>query len=198
VEEGSPLKGTTPYAVSKMTSENFLQRFQGIPRVIILRPSMVFGEGDRGNLLNLIRHIKAGKYKHIGAASAGKSVIYSRDVARAIELCLERVPEGIHIFNLANPNAVTVKDLTEEIAGALGTQKKIASVPEGLFRMGVKAAGMFMHDNAPISIEQVDKLTTTTTVSVQKLVGATGFQPSYPLATALKAEIAWGESQNLL
>ncbi|HEY9772852.1 MAG TPA: NAD-dependent epimerase/dehydratase family protein [Planktothrix sp.] len=197
-DEKAALKGVTPYAVSKMACEQYLMKFGGVPRVIILRPSMVFGEGDRGNLLSLMKSIKEGKYKHIGEAAAGKSVIYSRDVAQAIELCLTRIPEGVHIFNLANPEPVTIKTLTEEIAGALGMPKKLASVPEGLFRMGVKAAGIFMQEKAPISIEQVDKLTTNTTVSVNKFIGATSFQPEYPLATALKAEIDWAKSNNLL
>jgi GlcNAc-P-P-Und epimerase len=198
VDEKAPLKGVTPYAVSKMACEQFLMRFGGVPRVIILRPSMVFGEGDRGNLINLIKSIKSGKYKHIGDAGAGKSVIYSRDVAEAIELCLTRIPEGVHVFNLANPRPVSVKELTEEIAGALGMPRKLHSVPEGLFRMGVKAAGMLLHERAPISIDQVDKLTTSTTVSVQKFIGATSFQPKYALATALKAEIDWATASHLL
>jgi len=197
-DESSPLKGITPYAVSKMTSEHFLQRFGGIPRVIILRPSLVFGEGDRGNLLGLIRSIKAHKYKHIGAASTEKSLIYSRDVAQVVELCLNRLPEGLHILNVANPQPVTVKALTEEIAGALGMPRKLSSVPESVFRIGVKAAGLFMQERAPITIEQVDKLTTTTTCSVQKLVSATGFTPRYPLETALRAEIKWAEANNLI
>jgi nucleoside-diphosphate-sugar epimerase len=198
VDENAPLKGITPYAVSKMTSELFLQKFGQIPRVIILRPSLVFGEGDRGNLLNLARSIKSKQYKHIGEAGAGKSVIYSRDVARVIELCLNTLPEGIHVLNVANPKPITVRILTEEIAGALGMSKKLQSIPEGLLRLGIKAAGLFMHEKSPISIEQVEKLTTTTTCSVQKLVAATGFQPTYSLDKALKLEIDWAVSNSLL
>jgi nucleoside-diphosphate-sugar epimerase len=198
VDETAPLKGITPYAVSKMTSELFLQRFGQIPRVIILRPSMVFGEGDRGNLLSLARSIKSKQYKHIGDGGAGKSVIYSRDVANAIELCINTLPEGIHVFNLSNPIPITVRILTEEIAGALGMSKKLQSVPEGLVKLGVKAAGLFMQEKSPITLEQVEKLTTTTTCSVQKLVKATGFQPTYPLEKALKLEMDWARNNSLL
>lgn len=196
--ESAPLKGVTPYAVSKMTSEQFLQRFGKIPRIIILRPSLVFGEGDRGNLLNLARRIKTKQYKHIGDAGAGKSIIYSRDVAHAIELCIDTLPEGVHILNLANPKPVTVRVLTEEIAGALGMPKKLQSVPEGLVKLGVKAAGLFMQEKSPLSIEQVEKLTTTTTCSIDKLVSATGFQPKFSLDKALKLEMDWAELNSLL
>lgn len=198
IAESGPLKAVTPYAVSKMTSENWLQSFQGIPKVIILRPSLVFGEGDRGNLLSLIRNVKEGKYKHIGGADASKSLIYSKDLALVIGLCVNTLPDGLQIFNVANPKPVTVRELTEAIAQALNMPAKIASVPEGVFRIGAKVAQIFMQEKSPITIDQVNKLTTNTTASVTKLVQATGFKPESSLDGALKAEIAWATANGLL
>lgn len=199
VDEKAALQGKTPYAVSKMASEHWLMmQQQTIPRIIVLRPSLVFGEGDRGNVLNLIKSIKQNKYKHVGNASASKSVIYSKDLAHAISLCIDRLPPGYHVFNLANPNPISVKDLTEDIAETLGMPRKIQSVPTGLLKFGVKAAEIFMKDNAPINSDQLAKLTTTTTCSVDKLVKDTGFQPRVELKSALRAEIDWATSNNLL
>lgn len=185
-----------PYAVSKAKSEAFLQTFAGIPRVIILRPSMVMGEGDRGNFIKMIRKIKDQEYKHIGKGDTAKSVIYVKDVARAVMRCLKTVPEGFHVFNVANPQPVTVHDLAEEIAGCLNLEKKIPSVPKGLAKWGVKAAELF--GKSPVSSAQVDKMTTETTCSVEKLVQATGFQPKTPLSKAIKAEIDWANKNSLL
>jgi nucleoside-diphosphate-sugar epimerase len=198
INESAPLKGQTPYAVSKMASEQWLQGFRDIPRIIILRPSMVFGEGDRGNLLSLMRSIKEHKYKHVGGGEAGKSVIYSKDIAHAISLLIDQAPPGLHIFNLSNPQAVSVKELTEDIAETLGLSRKIASLPTGLMKFGAKAAQMFMHEKAPITEDQVTKLVTTTTVSVDKLVTATGFSPRYSLKSALQAEAVWAQENNFL
>jgi nucleoside-diphosphate-sugar epimerase len=198
VDESAPLKARTPYAVSKATSEAWLQRFKGIPKIIILRPSLVFGEGDRGNLLNLIREVKNSRYRHVGAASTGKSVIYSRDLARAITLCLEKLPAGVHLLNAANPEPVSMKDLAEEIAKALNLGKKIQSVPASLARLGIKAVNALLPGRGPVTEEQLEKLTTTTTCSVTRLVQATGFSPTSSLGSALKAEIAWATEANLL
>jgi nucleoside-diphosphate-sugar epimerase len=197
-EENSALKGNTPYAVSKMTSENWLQQFKQIPRIIILRPSLVFGEGDRGNLLSLIKEVKNGRYRHIGDGSTGKSVIYSRDLANAISLCVERLPQGLHCLNVANPQPVSMKDLTEEMARALSLNVKIQSVPESMAKIGVKALNALLPGRVPVTEEQLDKLTTTTTCSVARLVGATGFTPRNTLASALKAEIDWAKEAQLL
>jgi GlcNAc-P-P-Und epimerase len=198
VEESAPLNAKTPYAVSKVTSENWLQSFKGIPNIIILRPSLVFGEGDRGNLLSLIREVKSSRYRHVGAASTGKSVIYSRDLARAIALCLEKLPTGLHLLNVANPEPVSMKDLAEEIAKALNLGKKIQSVPAPLARFGIKAVNALLPGKTPVTEEQLEKLTTTTTCSINRLVNATGFSPKCSLGSALKAEIAWATEAKLL
>jgi nucleoside-diphosphate-sugar epimerase len=91
-----------------------------------------------------------------------------------------------------------VKDLTEDIAEALGMSRKIASIPSGFMKFGVKAAEFLMKEHAPVNSEQLAKLTTTTTCSISKLVNETGFQPRVSLKTALKAEIDWATGNNLL
>jgi nucleoside-diphosphate-sugar epimerase len=197
VAETAPLNAKTPYAVSKLTSERFLESFKGIPKIVLLRPSLVFGEGDRGNLLSMIREIKNNRFRLVGDGSSGKSLIYSRDLAQAVALCLEKLPEGFHVFNVANPEPVSVKTLSEEIAKCIDPNAKIASVPSPLARLGLKAAEILMPGKLPTT-EQLDKLTTTTTCSVSKLVAATGFRPRNSLQTALKAEIAWATAAKLI
>lgn len=195
ITESGPTSPKTPYAVSKATSEKFLESFRSIPKMVVLRPSLVFGEGDRGNMLNMIREIKNNKFVQIGTGTTEKSVIYAKDLAYAIAMCMD-VPDGYHIFNVANPQPVTIKDLSEKIAAALNLSKKISSVPEPLLRIGVKAAEMFMPGKAPVTTDQVNKLTTTTTLSVSKLVTTTGWEPRYSLDSALKAEIDWASAAN--
>ena len=196
VQESEEFNAHSPYAVSKATSEKFLKTLKGIPRVIVLRPSLVMGEGDKGNLIKMIREVKSQRYKHIGKGDTGKSVIYVKDLARAMLSCLKRVPEGHHIFNVANPDPVTVHDLAEEIASCLELEKKIPSVPAPLVKWGVKAAELF--GKSPVSSEQVDKLTTETTCSVEKLTKTTGFKPRTTLNKAIQTEIDWARSNSLL
>lgn len=198
-QEAGPLAAKTPYAVSKLTSENYLQSLAGkIPRIIILRPSMVFGEGDRGNMLSLIKQIKEEKYVHVSGGATLKSLIYAGDVAHAIELCLDKAPPGVHILNVANPDPVSMKDLADIIAESLNISKKFQSMPEGLLKLGVKAAHAFMPGKVPVTTDQIDKMTTETTCSVDKLVQATQFTPSIDLKSAVKREIAWAQKTNLI
>lgn len=197
VSESGPLNAKTPYAVSKLTSERWLQNFKGISRIVILRPSLVFGEGDRGNLLSMIREIKNNRFKLIGDGSTGKSIIYSHDLAHAIALCLKSLSGGVHVLNVANPEPVSIKCLADEIVGCLGSGVKITSVPPSLARLGLKAAELLMPGKLP-TVEQLEKLTTTTTCSVTKLTESTGFQPRHSLGSALAAEIAWAQASKLI
>ncbi len=198
IEESGPIKATSPYAVSKSTSENFLRTLDGIPRIIVLRPSLVFGEGDRGNLIKMIQEIKNERYKHIGDANTGKSVIYARDVAQSVLDCLKKVPPGYHIFNVANPTPVTVYELAETIGSALNLGKKIGSYNAGMLKFGIKLFETFMPGKTPVTSEQLEKLTTETTCSVSKLVSETGFKQGTDLSHAVKAEIDWANQNNLL
>lgn len=198
ISESGPLKANTPYAVSKLKAETWLESFQGIPKIIVLRPSLVFGEGDRGNLLNLIKQIKANRYVHIGASPARKSLIYAKDLAKAISSCMDKLPEGYEVFNVANSDPVSIRTLAEEIARCLDPNSKIASVPEPMIRVAVRVAQMLLQEKSPVTIEQIDKLTTTTTCSTAKLVSQTGFRPSSLLSESLQAEISWAQSNDLI
>jgi nucleoside-diphosphate-sugar epimerase len=199
IAENGPLAAKTPYAVSKATSENYLQSMASkIPRIIVLRPSLVFGEGDRGNMISLMRQIKEEKYVHIGGGTTAKSLIYSGDLARAIELCLEQAPLGYHVLNASNPEPVTMKELADSIAESLNISKKFQSMPEGLLKLGVKAAQALMPGKVPVTAEQIEKLTTETTCSVDKLMQSTGFKPAIDLKTALKRELAWAQENKLI
>lgn len=199
ISEAGPYSAKTPYAVSKMTSENYLQTLaQKIPRIIVLRPSMVFGEGDRGNLLSLIRQIKEEKYVHIGSGSTQKSLIYSKDLAAAVHLCLQKVPNGYHVFNVANPIPVSMKDLADNIAATMNITKKFSSVPEGLLKMGLKAVQAFMPGKINVTPEQIEKLATETTLSTDSLIASTGFAPATNLQSAIKAEVDWATANKLI
>ncbi len=199
IDEAGPLSAKTPYAVSKSTSEEYLSSLVGkIPRIVVLRPSLVFGEGDRGNMLSLIKQVKEEKYVHVSGGVTAKSLICSRDLAQGIRLCIEKLPDGYHVFNIANPKAESMRDLVDSIAAGLNINKKFPSVPEGMLKLGLKAAKAFMPGKVAVTPEQVEKLATETTCSIDKFVQATGFSPATEVRQAIKQEIDWATSNNLI
>ncbi len=202
IEESAPLSGQTPYAVSKIACEQILEKDNSIRRIIILRPALVFGAGDKGNLIKLIQAINKGRYFNIGKGGASKSLIFASDLAAVINLCLDKLPKGMHVFNAANREPVSMRELAKTISLALAQNGKILSVPEPLLRILINMADLLLpksiREKVPLNTDQLDKLTTTTTCSVGKLIQATGFSPRYSLLSALTAEICWAKNNNLL
>lgn len=198
VSETEPLSPLTPYAVSKAASERWLSGFDGFRRTVILRPPLVFGEGDRGNLVKMIRQIKSRRYVHIGSRATRKSLIYSQDLAVAISLCLTALGDGQFVFNAANPEPVLLSVLVDTISRCLGGQGGFVTLPKPLVLAGARMAQLLVGKKAPLLVEQIERLLTTTTCSTRRLVQDTGFKPRFSLENALQAEIAWAESERLL
>ena len=198
IDEEAQVKPKSPYAVSKANSEQWLTSSNVFKRLVILRPPLVFGEGDRGNLIKIIKQIKLGRYFHIGSPPVKKSVIYSKDLASIITTCLSQLTDGTYLFNAANPQPIELKDLTERIAHCLGREATMTTVPRQLVEIGAKLAQVLLKERSPITVSQIDRLTTTTTCSVARLVKATNFFPVFSLPDAIKNEISWAESVGLL
>jgi nucleoside-diphosphate-sugar epimerase len=198
LKESGPLNPKTPYAVSKVKSEQMLEQLSGIRKRASLRPPLVYGPGDRGNLLKLIQRIKSRKYFYIGGGSARKSMIYADDLATATMLLLERMPEGCHVFNTANPQPDTIKNLCEAIANSLQIKGSFLSFPEPLVRAGVKVAEAILNGQSPLTTTQVDRLTKDSVIDVSKLVETTGFNPAWSLADGVEAEVKWARTAELV
>ncbi|MDO8967466.1 NAD(P)-dependent oxidoreductase [Algoriphagus sp.] len=84
--ETTPLKGDSPYSVSKIRAENFLKEWgeKYNVKILIFRLPLIVGYNPPGNLGKMIRNIKNGRYFRIGSGSARKSMVLADDIAEFI------------------------------------------------------------------------------------------------------------------
>ncbi len=197
VEEHGPIRPDTDYGRSKYQCEENLATTQPCPYVIALRPALVYGPGDRGNMLSLIRQVLKKRYFHIGSGDAKKSLIYSDDLARAILLALEKSPPGFQLYNVANPEQPTVREIADTIALAGCPGSRVPAIPEIIVRTG-SYASLVLGGFSPLPPSRLDKLTRSSTCSVAKLQNLTGFAPNYTLLDGLNCEIEWASSAGKL
>lgn len=197
LREDAKLNPENDYARSKLQSEQQLHADPPAPLTVVLRPSLVFGEGDRGNMISLIRQINKGLYFHLCGNAARKSVIYSADLARAVALCTQALSPGFHVFNVCNERSVGVVELADSIAETLGRCAP-PTVPANLMRMGATVAQSLLGDRSPLTVSRLQKLEATTTLSVQRLVQATGFKDTVSLSTAIDNEVKWARAAGIL
>jgi nucleoside-diphosphate-sugar epimerase len=94
----------------------------------IIRPTVIFGEQNRGNVYNLLRQIADGKFPMIGKGTNIKSMAYVENIAAFIEYNLNNGP-GEHLFNYIDKPDFDMNSLVIEVNKMLGKSEKLFHWP---------------------------------------------------------------------
>jgi nucleoside-diphosphate-sugar epimerase len=164
ISEEEPLKGATPYAVSKIKAEQFLQDWCAKHNVIltVLRLPLLVAADPPGNLGSMVRMMKKGLYVGIGSGQARKSMVLAEDVARFIPV----VKKTGGIFNLTDGDHPAMVDLEEALAKKLGKRTPVR-LPNALLKTAAQA-GDLLGNKAPLNSLKYDKLISSLTFSDSK------------------------------
>lgn len=173
ITEEHPLNGTTPYALSKIKAEQFLQSWcaKHNVKLSILRPSLIAGPNPPGNLGAMIKGIKTGKYLSIAGGKARKSVLMVQDIANLIPLLIEKGG----IFNVCDTYQPTFRELETIISKQLNKKLPI-SIPLGVANLMAKI-GDLLGEKAPINTMKLRKITESLTFSNEKATRELGWKP---------------------
>lgn len=87
--------------------------------LVIIRPTVVFGEQNRGNVFNLLRQIASGKFIMIGNGLNRKSMAYVENLAAFIEFSMG-FKKGIHIYNFIDKPDFSMNELVFRVNQILG------------------------------------------------------------------------------
>lgn len=117
------------YGKSKWEAEKIIKDwFDKDPRnksVTIIRPTVIFGEQNRGNVYNLLRQISSGKFLMVGQGDNKKSMAYVGNVVAFIKNRLDASQKGYNVYNYADNPDFTMNDLVQQVERSLS--KKIPS-----------------------------------------------------------------------
>lgn len=191
--EDSPIAPFNDYGRSKWQAEEVLTDWQASNpgnRLMILRPSVVFGENNRGNVYNLINQIRSGRFIMVGDGTNRKSMAYVENVAAFIA---GRVGSqaGREIFNYADsPDLMTaelVKVVRDEL-GRSGSPLRLPLVAGLLAGHLLDAAGVMTGKRFPISAIRIRKFSADTQVAADR-AAATGFRPTFSIVDGLRRMI---------
>jgi nucleoside-diphosphate-sugar epimerase len=87
--------------------------------LVIVRPTVVFGEQNRGNVYNLLRQLAGGKFVMIGNGKNRKSMAYVENVAAFLEYAMAFEP-GVHTYNFIDKPDFTMETLVSNVSRLLG------------------------------------------------------------------------------
>lgn len=155
--------------------------------VTIIRPTVIFGEKNRGNVYNLLRQITLGKFLMIGKGQNKKSMAYVGNIVAFIKHRLELKEVGYHIFNYVDKPDLTMTSLLRVIEKSINKRIPSIRIPVWLGYLGgfgFDMAAFLIKKKLPISSVRVRKFVATTQFDATK-VHSSGFMPPYTLEEGL-------------
>ena len=188
--EQHPADPCNHYGKSKWEAEGVLREWmEKHPdwHVNVLRPTVIFGERNRGNVYNLLNQIAHGRFLMVGKGENVKSMAYVGNIVGLIQFLLERDQEGYDVFNYTDKPDMNMNDLVSLVSTVL--KKRLLSVhfPYWLGMCGgycFDALAWLTRRKLAISSVRVKKFCSTTQFDSSKVL-ATGFKAPFSLSDGL-------------
>jgi nucleoside-diphosphate-sugar epimerase len=189
-DEAYPVDPFNHYGKSKWQAEQVLQEwYQTHPdwNINIIRPTVIFGERNRGNVYNLLKQISGGRFLMVGNGNNRKSMAYVGNVAAFIQYLIEHQTKGYHVYNYVDKPDFTMNDLVDHVGKVLGKHIPSTHFPFWLGMLGgycFDCLAWLTKKKLTISSVRVKKFCATTEFNASK-IRVSGFIPPYTLAEGL-------------
>lgn len=125
----------TPYGSSKLVAETISTAWQvAAPgrKLLILRPGVVFGPGEKGNVTRLIRSVVKGYFVYLGNRNTRKAGGYVKELCFVAQFGLEHLDrggEGVLLLNFSLDPPATMETFAETIRKVVGGRGSPITVP---------------------------------------------------------------------
>lgn len=192
-DETTPQIPAGPYGESKKQAEEILRQWQredtAQRELVVVRPSAVFGVGNRANIHRLMAQAARDRFIMIGKGTNRKSMAYVENVAAFLDfLMVQPVTPGYRSFNYADKPDIDMNEFCAVVRQALG---KSAAPPLRLPFVAGMAAGTLLDlatavtgRKFAVSRSRVQKFCADTVMSAD-LARQAGFAPPFTLKEAL-------------
>ncbi len=164
------------YGKSKWEAELVIKEwFENDPinkSVTILRPTVIFGERNRGNVYNLLNQISSGKFIMIGKGENKKSMAYVRNIVALIKDRLEKKELGFSVYNYADKPDFSMNELTLLIEKKMNIKNHKLRIPFWLGMLvgyGFDLISLLSKKKLLISSVRIKKFCSTTQFDASKI-----------------------------
>ncbi len=128
------------YGKSKWQAEEVLrewyQKDTKNRSLTIIRPTVIFGERNRGNVYNLLRQIASGKFLMVGKGTNKKSMAYVGNIAAFIKFQLENMKPWYKVFNYIDKPDFNMNELVTQVEKSLNKHIPSTHFPYWLGLLG--------------------------------------------------------------
>lgn len=161
----------THYGIAKRQAEEYILNL-ALPvgkRVFILRPCMIHGPENKGNLNLLYKLVSIGLPWPLGAFENKRSFLSIENLCFVINELLENITIPSGIYNLADNDALSTNELIQLLGDSLSKRNKVWRVSPNLIKQ-IANLGDTLH--LPLNSERLQKLTESYKVSNSKICAA--------------------------
>lgn len=158
----------TVYGKSKLAAENYIlsKKIPEAKRVYILRPCMIHGPNNKGNLNLLYNFVSKGVPYPFAKYRNKRSFVSVENLCFIIKELIDSKKIKSGIYNIADDKPLSTVNLVEIIGEVLGKPTKILSLPKFFVNTFAKIGDILP---LPINSERLQKLTENYIVSNQKI-----------------------------
>ncbi|WKJ90110.1 NAD-dependent epimerase/dehydratase family protein [Methylomonas montana] len=177
-----------PYGASKYDAEQLVLHGGYVPHPVVLRPSMVYGNTEKGNLPRMIRAVRRGFFPPLPELANRRSMVHVKDLVAAAMLAAEKSSAAGQIYIVTDSHDYSTRQIFDQIRAELGRPRIDWSVPMPLLNALAKLGdgfGRLLGRRMPIDSDSLKKLTDSAWYSSDKICRELGFRPRHTLSEAL-------------
>lgn len=189
-DESGKINPFNEYGRTKFEAEEKLRDWQRTSdnSLLIVRPTVIFGEGNRGNVYNLLNQIASGKFLMVGKGDNKKSMAYIGNIVAFLETCVG-TEQKYGLYNYVDTPGLTMNELVSLVRSKLRGKEGVGPrLPYWLgLILGYKAdlVAKISGKNLPVSSIRVKKFAASTEFRSAKRE-LDNFMPPFELADSIK------------
>lgn len=193
-DETGDLNPFNDYGRTKLAAEevynDWLEENPNKRSLVIVRPTVIFGEQNRGNVYNLISQIARGRFIMFGPGTNRKSMAYVQNVAEFLAFSTQ-FSQGRHVYNYIDKPDLDMNTLVTKSRSILFNKENIGIRFPGwlgmLIGFGFDGLAALTGKKLAASSIRVKKFMATT--AFNSSISDTGFTPSQTLEQGLDRTI---------
>jgi UDP-glucose 4-epimerase len=198
MDESVQTPAETPYGQSKYAAEQLVLHGGYVPHPVVIRPSMVYGKSEKGNLPRMIQAIRRGAFPPLPETYNRRSMVHVDDVVQAAILAAEKPEAAGQVYIVSDGQAYSSRQIYDWIRVALGKSPLNVAIPMGLLNLLAKVGdgiGRILGRRFPFDSDALDKLTGSAWYSSAKIQRDLGFIPKHTLQSSLPEIVRYLQSR---
>ncbi len=202
VDENTDCNPYTPYQVTKREGELCVlnEAREGHLPAIVVRPSMVYGPGFKGDFLTMAKVCKTGFFPKIGRGENLSPALYITDLVNALVLLADKGRTG-EIYMVSSQESYSLAMTAGIIGNSLNKKIHFIYIPRWLAVFGAGALEklcLLAGRRPPVTQRNIQSVSTDRIVDISKAAADLGFAPLVSLEEGLPKAVKYFKEQHYM